>query len=484
MALPADASDSPTASEAEAMKQELLMQELTDCLPVPHRGMQFLLDNIGSCSLEVLRELLTDFTEAENTAVTMRKAITDCIEKLEGDQQGKPYTVFVWATGEKVILLIDDNDTAESILTKYQEKRDIPFTDPVIIGCDIEDKNSGWTVRMKSVFSEFETDNLAEGGYGLYILPREDYSYMAYEANIETSSVEDNSEPDTSPEARVLRDTSPDASDMLKALCEKETGNTIDINTKGGATKPLKMEVQTVGGCVKLVFHYVVGETGENLFKALTEFGLDATLFQVKFAGTASVLQGYDSLEAYSDQTFQIVPLLSGGGKRAKAPKGDDATMPKNPKELKAKVQGNLAQLKALTPTPALTQNIIAQIESILNDTATDPSGTASAMIDQVPKETLCIIIANLLSSSPRPEGKIDYIMSQAMPRMVESTEELIAHATLAKHTLALALQYAVNLEFEDGGRGIAWQGLIKVMTAKATSTAPDASDERACAVM
>ncbi|CAE7506939.1 unnamed protein product [Symbiodinium sp. CCMP2592] len=385
--------DSPTASEAEAMKQELLMQALTDCLPVPHRGMQFLLDNIGSCSLEVLRELLPDFTEAENTAVKMRKAIADCIEKLEGDQQGKPYTVFLLTEDGQETLPIFSDDTAESILTKYQATRHIPFTDPVIIGCDIENKIIGWTLRLKSVFSKFESDDIdggAESGYGLLIMPRETYDYYVYENGIETDSDNENGiemDTDTEDETQMRKKQS----DMLNALCEKETGNTIDINTKGDITKPMEMEVQTEQGSVKLVFHYVVGATGENLFEALTEFGLDATLFQVKFAGTASVLQGYDSLEAYSDQTFQIVPLLAGGGKRGMS------SEPRAKMSIEDKMRAltdavNVAYITVqTTPTPAST-DAMTMISTLKVQMDTAPNSIITKVFEGIPTSTLKVL--------------------------------------------------------------------------------------------
>ena len=235
-------------------------------------------------------------------------------------------------------------------------------------------------------------------------------------------------------------------------------------------------------------FYFTGQTTGDDLYNAMEKyFGEMASNVIMKWCGTASVIERHDRLASYfkCGDMVRCEILFAGGGKRAKVPK-DAEDIQKSPKDLKQKVLGNVIQLKALQPVPALTQDVITQIEQIMASAVENPDKVASAMIDRVPKETLGIIIANLHTSSPRPEGKIDFILSHVMPRMIESTDELVAHANLAKQTLALALQYAVHLEFEDAGRGIGWQNLVKVMTSKATSTSTVVAnpDGRNCSVM
>ena len=58
----------------------------------------------------------------------------------------KDYTVYLLTEDGQETLSIFGADTAESILTKYQATRHhIPFTDPVIMGCDVENKT---TIRV------------------------------------------------------------------------------------------------------------------------------------------------------------------------------------------------------------------------------------------------------------------------------------------------------------------------------------------------
>ena len=114
---------------------------------------------------------------------------------------------------------------------------------------------------------------------------------------------------------------------QMNALFKKEADGTIAINIKGENTTPMELNVSTKNGSVKLVFNYEVGMTGEQLFDAMSDFGMDTQLFNVKFARTASVLRKYDSLDAYNTQTFEIVPKLHGGGviKKQKHVKPADA---------------------------------------------------------------------------------------------------------------------------------------------------------------
>ena len=103
---------------------------------------------------------------------------------------------------------------------------------------------------------------------------------------------------------------------QMDALTKK--GENININEERDDTKPMKMVVPILDKDVNLTFHYVIGMTGKDLFEALNDFGMDTSIFSVKFANDISVLQYHDSLDAYNQHTFKIVPVLRGGGKDVK----------------------------------------------------------------------------------------------------------------------------------------------------------------------
>ena len=52
----------------------------------------------------------------------------------------------------------------------------------------------GWTLRLKSTLSAFEANHLADGGYGLVIMPYGTYSYFVAQNGIETDSANEEAE--------------------------------------------------------------------------------------------------------------------------------------------------------------------------------------------------------------------------------------------------------------------------------------------------
>ena len=75
-------------SETESMRQELLMQEIVDVLPLPHRadGYDFFHANISILDMQGLEEVLPQFEEASREAQKMVTAIKLQIRRLDEEQ--------------------------------------------------------------------------------------------------------------------------------------------------------------------------------------------------------------------------------------------------------------------------------------------------------------------------------------------------------------------------------------------------------------
>lgn len=258
--------------------------------------------------------------------------------------------------------------------------------------------------------------------------------------------------------------------DRLWALEEKKRqsqldfliveGEVININEEGDNTKPMSLTVPTLNGTANMVFNYVSGMTGADLFKALDDFGLSIDLFQVKFANGVSILQDFDSLEAHGQHIFQIVPMLRGGGvgvrksslkanvkNMAMREKKDDLTSQAQSIEVKFVKEGvevmELAKQQLATLYDRVEQNPKQVLRDLLSNVPDDVLGTGieggvSPLLDAYKKNRGNYRIQDLSEKVMKANFGALYDLSAEVDGLIETcglTFDFLVHSLVMKET-------------------------------------------------
>lgn len=252
-------------------------------------------------------------------------------------------------------------------------------------------------------------------------------------------------------------------------------GETININEEGDNTKPMMMSVPTLNSNVKVVFHFDVGMTGLDLFKALDDFGISKSLFDIKFANGMSKLQGYDSLEAYEQHDFQITPMLRGGGKRAK---NEDTSKEKmSLKDLEREIAG--VKLLLTNPSSEAVQNIIDRCEFIVARAKANPKNVCDDLIGHLDIATLTTLASGTMNAGTKISDRVSFVIENSMVAEMDKLHEMERQKEVSKKLLEHSVRFAIMTQFADGNN-IQWASLVKFMTEKIGSHRPaNAGDDR-----
>ena len=194
-------------------------------------------------------------------------------------------------------------------------------------------------------------------------------------------------------------------------------------------------------------------------------------------------MREFDSLDAYNQHTFKIMPVLRGGGKRAKKSADDkEAGNPKSPKDIKNILAENLVQLKSMPEPNGAIRAVVVEVEKIMADVKADPNTPVSSLFDAVPVADRANILSSTMTTSSRIEDRIAFITEQVLGEKIEQVDDHLRLTSLAKTMLCLSIQYAIHIEFQDNKGNIGWQKMLKALADKMSSPPSDANGR--CAVM
>lgn len=218
--------------------------------------------------------------------------------------------------------------------------------------------------------------------YKLLVVLKDDYDYQKREANILST---DESEKSDGSEKSSLEQESHDRVEV------SEQKNYLGCEEGDANTRILRIEFPVLFGNKSVLCYFGMLSMGNELFILLEEtFGFKDGQYELKWAGTASRIEGHDRLSNYMTEPITDIKLVVstiGGGKRGYSDGSSKFNIDNKKKLLNESIQ--TFYVKAQMNQNQLSQNVVATLQQISQATQTSPKSVATQIFNSMTNDSL-----------------------------------------------------------------------------------------------